>query len=286
MADRTNWRSIDVTSKAGASPAPGSRLAAWSIAPSITPELYFIDADKHHVCEISYTGTSWVFNDVTSAAGAPSPATGSPLAATEITAAGVPGSDYLPEVYYVDVNNHVCQLAWTGSYWQFNDLTSKAGAAPPATDSPLAATFIGTPQGGPSFMPEVYFIDVNNHVREISWTGSNWLTSDVTSAAGAPLPAPGSPLAATENNDPRATQDIALPEVYYTDTNNHIWQAAWTGSEWQANDVTSAARAPLPASGSPLTPASITTSTGFLPDVYFLDANQHVCQLAWTGTEC
>ena len=245
--------------------------------------MYFIEANNHHVCELAYDGSNWNFTDMTSAVqGARPPAAGSPLAATDVA----PGS--LPEVYFIDTNNHVCELAYDGSNWNFTDMTSAVqGARPPAAGSSLAVTSIGT---SGSILPEVYFIDANNHVCELAYGGSNWRTTDVTRAASDPPyvpPAAGSRLAATGITTP-GTTPVYLPEVYYTDENNHVCELSWTGppaNYWQFTDVTAEVQdAPPPAPDSPLTPASITIEPGFRPRVYFIDANNHVCELAYDGS--
>ena len=286
MAD-TNWVLNDVTTAApGAQPpAAGGPLAGWTIAPGVTlPEVYYIDA-SNHVCELAYDGSNWHFNDVTAAApGALPAAAGSPLAATDVT---LPES--LPEVYFIDASNHVCELAYDGSNWHFNDVTSAVqDARPPAAGSPLAVTSIGT---SGSILPEVYFIDASNHVRELAYGGKNWRTTDLTRAASDPpyvSPAAGSPLAATGITT-SGTTPVYLPEVYYTDANNHVCELSWTGGPsgyWQFTDVTAEVPgAPPPAPDSPLTPASITIEPGFRPRVYFIDAsNHHVCELAYDGS--
>ena len=273
-----SFQTTDVTSDAGCTdrlPAPGSHLAAASISgDSILPEVYFIDVNNH-VRELAWNGQSFQTTDVTSDAGCTAselPAPGSPLAATGISGSGS------PEVYFTDADNHVRTLAWNGSNWQTSDVTAAAGCTTsglPAPGSPLAA--IGITPGSP---PEVYFTDADKHVCQLAWneSTSNWQFSDVTAATDAPPAlAAGSPLAAW------SISAGIKPEVYFTDTNNHVCQLAWNGSNWQFSDVTSAADAPPAlAAGSPL--AAFSIAAGILPEVYYTDTNNHVCQLAWNGS--
>ena len=82
-------------------------------------------------------------------------------------------------VYFTDADNHVHELAWTGSGWNTTDLTAVAtwpGGQPAAVPRRAGSALASHDSGG----SRVYFTDADNHVHELAWTGSGWNTTDLT----------------------------------------------------------------------------------------------------------
>ena len=74
--------------------------------------MYYLCYPDNHVCELSWGGGGWHYNDITATSlGEPAraPASGSALAAL------VESENLGPRVYYLDTDNHVHELVWCGA---------------------------------------------------------------------------------------------------------------------------------------------------------------------------
>jgi hypothetical protein len=79
-----------------------------------------------------------------------------------------------PHTVYVGSNQHIWQLwniAATGG-WYPQDLTALLGAPSPELGTPLHV-FVG------SDGDHIYFIDVNHHLSQFWWNGSQWIYQDL-----------------------------------------------------------------------------------------------------------
>src|SRR5262245_55676049 len=86
----------------------------------------------------------------------------------------------------------------------------------------------------------VYYRSGDGHVPELAWVG-NWVATDLTAWAGAPLAASGSALTCFGVNG-------SASRVYYLSGNGHVHELAWVGN-WVATDLTALAGAPPAAAG-------------------------------------
>lgn len=119
----------------------------------------------------------------------------------------------------------------------------------------------------------VYYLDTNGHIHELLWFSNWWNHFDITARTGSPPAAGGVLNSVSANGDPC---------VYYVAADGHIHELAWhagqMGHTWYHRDLTSEMILSPVAPGSPLS----STSVGGYPHVYYLDAAQHINQLAWT----
>src|SRR5208337_2452739 len=115
---RWHWR--DVTTHPtwlemipGLPAAAGNALAAFQ---GDEPRVYYLDAKKKHVHELSWYGPKWVWKDVTPQAQGAAPAAGNSLAAFAL-------GNERRVVYYLDAHNHVNELEWSSGAWHWLDVT-------------------------------------------------------------------------------------------------------------------------------------------------------------------
>lgn len=225
------------------------------------PRLYYVDSNQH-IDEMGYHGSNgWANFDLMTQAGTASS-----------TAPGTPLTMYLasdgPRVYFIDSNQHIDEIGYhNSSEWLNFDLMNQAGSGTVAeVGTPL--TFYVASDG-----PRVYFVDTDQHIDEIGYHGSNgWVNFDLMSQAGInTTAASGTPLTMYTAWDG--------PRVYFVDTNQHIDEIGYHGSNGWANfDLMSQAGVSTTAlAGTPLT--SYLASDG--PRMYFLDANQHIDEMGY-----
>jgi hypothetical protein len=185
-----------------------------------------------HVNQLIWTGAAWVNQDLTAAAGN-----------SAFTGWGTPLMTYSYNgwryIVYVDTNEHINQMVWTGTTWANQDLTAAAGdAALAATGSALTNLIDGNG-------PHIIYVDTAWHVNQLMWTGVAWLNQDLTAAAGATVAAAGSGLT--------SFVDGSRVNIAYVGVNQHVNQLLWTGTQWVNQDLTAASGAPSPLPGSSIT---------------------------------
>jgi len=202
-----------------------------------------------HVNQLIWTGTAWVDQDLTAAAGnAAFSGWGSPLMSYSFN-----GWRY---VVYVDTNQHINQMVWTGTAWVNQDLTAAGGyAALAAAGSTLTNLIDGNG-------PHIIYVDAIQHVNQLIWTGAAWVNQDVTAAAG-------STVAVSAGSGLTSFVDGSHVNIAYIDSNQHVSQLLWTGTQWVNQDLTAASGAPYPLPGSAIT--SVLLADG--PHLVYVDAN-------------
>jgi hypothetical protein len=225
-----------------------------------TQHLIYV-ANNNNICELHWDSSGWHFNDLTSATGAPRPA--SRLCAYVFNAQGTQHVDY------IDGNGHVWELWWDSSGWHAGDLTNSAGA-PAASTATTPTGYAFEAQG----TQHVDYIDNNGHVWELWWDSSGWHAGDLTNAAGAP-PAASSVCAYVFNA--QGTQ-----HVDYIDRNGHVWELWWDSSGWHAGDLTNSAGAP--AASTATTPTGYAFEAQGTQHVDYIDNNGHVWELWWDSS--
>lgn len=248
---------------------PGSPLAAHVDGVANTDEAFYLGSDQH-IHELWWSGGIWHHTDVTAAGNAPLAVSGTHLAVDTNTAAG---SD---DVFYPTSDGHIHELFWSGGVWKTLDVTSAAAAPAAVSGSPLTAQIDSVANN----IEEVFYLGSDQHVHQL-WFGSGiWHTTDVTAAAVAPTAISGSPVVA--HADTLANTD----EVFYIGGNQHILELWWSGGVWNVSDVTTAAAAPVAASGSSL--SSHVDTIANADEVFYLGADSisgspHVHQLWWSA---
>jgi hypothetical protein len=117
-------------------------------------------------------------------------------------------------VVYRDVNGHIQELLWNGS-WNINDITK-------TTNCPLAA--FGPNLNGYAYEVQgteyVFYQDVNDQIQQLCWNG-NWSNTNLSQTTDAPMAGiPGGP-----SGYMFAAQDTQ--HVIYRDIDSHIQELWW-----------------------------------------------------------
>lgn len=220
------WHHFDISGMIGAqNVAVGGAVTGFVDTIFGTLEIYYVDTNQH-VRQLTWVnnGTGWHTFDLTALSFGPNVASKGAL----ISFAD-PVLNSL-QIYYVDTNQHVRQLSWVnnGTGWHNFDISSPApnvavGGALTGFSDPLFASL------------EVFYIDANQHVRQLNWTnnGTGWHSFDISGLAGAPNAATGGALTSFLDTL------LANLEVYYVDTNQHTRQLTWTnnGTGWHTFDI-------------------------------------------------
>ena len=258
-----SWVNQDLTVASGAAtlPAPGSALTSVLVGNS--DHVYYVDTNQH-VNQLFFNSLNWVWQDLTAAAGA----TNVSAQKVSLTGFSLNGADH---IIYLAGNQHVNHAWWNGSSWSNEDLN--ALAQPSAVADPGTALSSYTDNNG---MVHVYYLDVNEHVCQLWWSGQAWVNQDWTAASGTSAVAtPGSALSSYSAFN-------GLEFVYYFDSNHHVNQLWWTGQGWNNQDWTALSNArTVAAAGSSL--SSMPGPNNGTQFVHYLDTNRHINELSWTG---
>ncbi len=262
----SGWTSQDLTTAAGTNTlaAPGTTLA--SLVYSNRDYLYYIDS-VGHVNQLFYSGSgsTWINQDLTAwAQGAQNSAAApnSALAAVVYNNAG--------QVFYFDTNRHISHLWWTGQTWAYEDLTNYTHAPYPAAVGSGLSSYSDA-----NGLLHVYYIDANQHIGHMWWTGQTWLNEDLTAASQTSARvAPGSTLTGYAEANGKA-------HLFYLDGQPHVDQMWWYLQRWWNQDLTAlAGTSTIPAPASGLSSFGGPNGTA---SVYYVDTQQHINQLSWNG---
>jgi hypothetical protein len=233
-----------------------------------TDEVFYLGSDQH-INELSWSSaTGWHSSDVTSAAGAPIAAGGSPVVGHIDSIAGT------DEVFYIGSNQHVYQLFWSPSAGRnFGDLTLTTGAPAAVAGSGLSSqvdTIANT--------DEVFYIGSNQHVYELFYSASSgWNFGDLTAVTGTALAVSGSPIIA--HTDSIAGTD----EAFYIGSNQHVYELFYSPSAgWNFGDLTLTTGAPAAVAGSGL--SSHVDMIANTDEVFYIGSNQHVYELFYSAS--
>ena len=169
----------------------------------------------------------WHHNDLTAATGAPLPGLGQGRSAYAFE------KQDTQHVIYVGRDLHINELWWDNG-WHHNDLTVAAGAPLPSVNESISA-YAFEDQG----TQHVIYGGQDLHIKEL-WWDNGWHHNDLTVAAGAPLPSVDASISAY------AFEDQGTQHLIYGGQDFHINELWWDSDGWHHNDLTVAARAPLP----------------------------------------
>ncbi len=253
------WTDRDLTAQAGGAVAVAGSSLSTIYMPDGGSRIYYVTTTGHiEELAVSAGGGSASSTDVTVASGAPLPASGSAM--TSFASSGE------PRVYYFTSDGHVQELEFGTGGWHHSDITVASGG--PLAVSGSALTGIA---GGAS--PKVYFLTAAGHVQEFGYL-SGWHSTDTTATANATPAVAGSSLTSEFING-------GYPRVYFTSYDGHVRELAVGNDTWIQTDLTARTNAPLAAAGSALA-SNYRTSDGVLW-VFYISANNHVQEFAWTG---
>lgn len=258
------WQVQDVTTLSGAPlAAPATAVTSFKDAIQNQQHVVFEAANGHIYQAYSNANPSqWGMQDITSITGASGAAIATPLVSYCDSATDI------QYVFYLGLNQHVNIFYWYGA-WSAEDGTSLTGAVSAAVGSALTGFY--EPQ---SHKSHVFYEGTDQHVHEL-YAGLNptaIATTDNTASSGATLPAIGTALAGNFNS--ANTQE----NVFYEGIDQHIHHLIfnYTGSAWQAEDVTSLTGGVAAALGSAL--SSFQDSVANQQHIFFIGTDQHLHQ--------
>jgi hypothetical protein len=278
----TAWHWKDLTQDSDAPPAVvTSPLTGYETTYGTGQHhINFIDAIKGHVYElfINVGDPHWhPPNDLTDIATKddgtkpPPPRANSPLTGYQTA------WNSAQHVNFIDADSgHVWELYFTTS-WHALDLTANA---PLAVDPHPTSTLTAYTTDINGNQQHVLFIDVNNHVRELYFTGSlPWLSADLNQQAGIPSVVAAS--WALHGYVTTYTVPHVQHAIFVSAYDGHIGELYFDGNTntWHARDLTQVAvpKATLPKVGGQLN--GYQTPWDSSQHVNFIDANAHISEL-------
>jgi hypothetical protein len=217
------WVDNNLTTLASATPPTigSSLVGTWGSDGS--QHVNYVGTDGHIHELYIHLGNPWVDNDLTALADAVLPSSSA--------LDGYTGTDGSVHVNYVGTDGRIHELYIApGRNWVDNDLTTLAGAATPATDSPLDGYF------GSDGSQHVNYISTDGHIHELYIApGRNWVDNDLTALANATPPKGGTPLDGYWDTN-------GSQHVNYIGTDGHIHELyIHLGNPWVDNDLTTLA---------------------------------------------
>ncbi len=260
-----NERQItDLTRRSGAAIANGRTLSGFEWQCGNSEQVVYIDAKQHVQQLYASSEGQWDVLDLTRKAQAPL-ASGTAVAGYDWTQNGS------KQVVYIDQRGHIQELASSDNVnWHASDLTALT-KAPQANGNVLTA-YQWDRQGS----KQVDYIDINQHVQELSFTEGSWHVSDLNSLVGAPL-ASGKTLVSYE------WRQTGTSQIGYLDTNNHVQLlSSMNAGNWSLVDLTLLVKAPV-ANGNTL--VGYAWQQGGSNVLYFIDTNNHIQELSDTPGE-
>ncbi len=231
--------------------ARGSQIASYVRTDGVNAVL-FLGGDNN-IWELALT-SGWGGFNMTGTLGLPTSGGGSPTAYVR--------SDNASAVVYVGSNQHVYEMRLPsgGSSWLATDLSSAAGF--PTTPGSMATGYVRA-----DGLDAVVYTATNNHIIELSRSGSQWSSVDLTAGTAAPLAASGA--------RPYTRAD-GYSSVLYRTTAGHVEEIFLNsgGPAWGTADLTAASG--CQASNSEPAPFVRMDNTN---EVLFLGTNLHLYEL-------
>lgn len=181
-------------------------------------------------------------------------------------------------VNYIDTGGQVHELLFAGGKWTVNNLTQQSGGtAYPAAPSTLMDGYETVFNN--DFQEHVNYIGAGGHVRELLYTGSNWISNDLTQLSKAvTVPGQGG-LAGYQS--PWNNQQ----HVNFIDTSGQVHELWFqVGGSWAANNLSELAGATA------YPPAPWSLLTGYVTPwnnqlhVNYIDNNGHIHELWYSSS--
>ncbi|MBZ5494505.1 MAG: hypothetical protein LAO76_26575 [Acidobacteriia bacterium] len=213
----SSWFDQDLTSMSEAGlPLAGSSIAAVALGSVIH---VFYQGANQHIYDMNWTGSVWQNLDMTVLTGA------SPVSNTKMAIVDT-GSSNTPMMFYEGANQHLFCVYWYAptTTWSNADLHSLSGATNlMAPNGSISAAMWGTTGN-----IHALFLDTNQNLNRIVWSGTAWITNNLTSMTGAAVAAAGSKLTTIATGTP-----IDLM-TFYEGAGQHIYSIYWNNSAVQA----------------------------------------------------
>jgi RHS repeat-associated protein len=253
------WQNLDMTVLTGASPVSNTKMAIVDTGSSNTPMMFYEGTNQHLFCIYwNAPTTTWLGADLHSLSGATNL-----MAPNGAISAAMWGTTGNIHALFLDINQNLNRIVWSGTAWITNNLTSMTGAALAVPGSKLTTISTGT-----SIDLMTFYEGAGQHIYSIYWNNSagTYQTLDFTVFSGATNIA--AVLTSLANNP-------AGPHMFYLSSSQHLDDILWNGSAWANADLTSLANTTaVPASGSSL--SSHGTSGGNTYNIFFEGGNQHI----------
>jgi hypothetical protein len=253
------WQNLDMTVLTGASPVSNTKMAIVATGSSNTPMMFYEGTNQHLFCIYwNAPTTTWLNADLHSLSGATNL-----IAPNGAISAAMWGTTGNIHALFLDTNQNLNRIVWSGTAWITNNLTSITGAALAVPGSKLTTISTGTPIDLMTF-----YEGAGQHIYSIYWNNSagTYQALDFTVWSGATNIA--AVLTSLANNP-------VGPHMFYLSSNQHLDDMLWNGSAWVNADLTALANTTaVPASGSSL--SSHGTSGGNTYNIFFEGGNQHI----------
>jgi RHS repeat-associated protein len=251
------WATQDLTELTEAAlPMAGSALSAVFQAGAIH---VFYQGANQRIYDMNWTGSAWQNLDLTALAGA----TGA--SGTKISA--LVGGANSPMAFYEGTNQHFYMVYWVASAnaWSNVDLNSVPGATTfMALNSSVSSAAFGSGLYG-------FYLGTNQDLITIYWSGSAWLTADITALSGA---APATTGSALTSFSPAGSSPLMN---FYEGPSQHIYSIYWNSgtNTWQSADFS--------------TPNVAATSSALAnnpagPHAFYLRSTQYLYDANWNGS--
>lgn len=220
------WKVNDLTALSGLRSIAqvNSPLAGYQTTFNQQQHVIYLDPNNH-LHELFYD-SQWHDNDLSNLTHAPVAGNGSRMAAYQTA------FNQQQHIIYQGFDGHIHELLYDGS-WKHNDLTIAAGSG---VIAPISLTPLDGYATEFNRQQHINYIGVDGHIHELFYINS-WSHTDLTLAAGAPLPRPGSKL------DGYPTEFNRQQHVNYCGNDGHVHELVYDGS-WKHNDISALSGSP------------------------------------------
>jgi hypothetical protein len=261
------WNAHDLTNAAHAPLALSQPYGYETSYDGTQRVVYQAQGPGGHIHELSNSGHGWHDLDLTAATGAPPTAPGATPTGYSFE------SQRTAHVLARTELGHILEFWADASGWHWGDLTT-ATRAPVAGDSDRVNGYVFRGEG----TQHVDYVGGDGHLHELWWRSSDgWHHNDLTFAAAASVPAPGSSPAgyAFESG---LFQPVATQHVLFTGHDGMVHELWWSSGAWHVNDIAARVGAP-PIVGDPV--AFVEVDNGSQNVFYLSDAHE-IIELRWT----
>jgi hypothetical protein len=205
-----------------------------SVAVDTVGNLYIADANKHVILEVAPSGTNWIVTTIAGLAGRSGGNDGTNSIARFDSPGGI-AVDTTGNLYVADSgNNDIRKVTHSGTNWIVTTIAGAANSFGGSNDGTNHAAQFAFPLGIAIDTSGNLFVGDNGNVtiREITHSGTNWITSTIAGTAG------NSGYLDATNGDAEFNYLFgvavdAADNVYVADTgNNAIRQVSPSGTNW------------------------------------------------------
>jgi LGFP repeat/Fungal fucose-specific lectin len=214
---QSHWQDADLTALTGGALAATAGIATGFDPISKTPRTHYIGSDRH-IHELYLFGSRWQTADLTALTG------GANAFGTHLVTGFDPAWNTW-RIHYIGLDSHIHELYLTGTVWQHADLSS-------LTNGPTAGgTGIATIFDPLANVSRTHYVASDQHVHELSVSGSQWQDADLTEITGGATNG-GGEIATVYDPAWKAVR------VHYTSADQHIHELSLSDGRWQHADLT------------------------------------------------